>query len=40
MHERWQETPHMTEILPDQVAEGRKLEAAIEKNLKDLGYGG
>lgn len=40
MPERRQEAPHMTETLRDQVAESRKLEAAIEKNLKELGYGG
>ena len=31
--------PHMTESLREQMAEGRKLEAAIEANLKDLNRG-
>ncbi len=39
MLERWQEAPHMTKTLYDQMAEGRKLDADIETNLKGLGYG-
>ena len=29
--------PNMTETLRDQMAEGRKLDTAIEANLKELG---
>jgi type I restriction enzyme M protein len=29
-----------TATLRDQMVEGRKLDAAIEANLKELGYGG
>lgn len=34
-----QKMKRFTEILRDQMAEDRKLEAAIEVKLKDLGYG-
>ena len=30
----------LTATLSQQIAEGRKLDAAIEANLKELGYGG
>ncbi len=30
----------LTTTLREEMAEGRKLDAAIEANLKDLGYGG
>lgn len=30
----------LTAMLRDQMAESKKLDAAIEANLKDLGYGG
>lgn len=30
----------LTATLREQVAEGRKLDAAIEANLRELGYGG
>ncbi len=30
----------LTATLQEQIAEGRKLDAAIQANLKELGYGG
>jgi type I restriction enzyme M protein len=30
----------LTATLREQMAEGRKLDAAIEANLRELGYGG
>ena len=32
--------PHMTESMREQMAEARKLDAAIEDNLKEFGYDG
>ena len=32
--------PHMMETLREQMAEAAKLDAAIEANLKELGYAG
>ena len=32
--------PHMTATLRGQIADGRKLDDAIEANLKEFGYAG